>query len=238
VSKKSQKKFPVSFKDMSDEEVALYAQNHKDSKAQEYLLEKYKKIAIMKSKGYFLVGADRDDIIQEGMIGLYKAIRDFRDEKLASFRAFSEICVTRQILSAIKGANRQKHMPLNSYVSLSKPLYTDGSYKTVLDFDMGDNSINPEDILLTKEEHQEIEERLSSVLSDFEWHVLRCYLMGMSYREMSSELHRETKAVDNALQRVKHKMTSIIPGKHNPQVLRRLLDEAFSLQQEKQYGKK
>ena len=227
--KKSQKKFPVAFADMSDEEIALYAQSQNDSRAQEYLLQKYKKIAVMKSKDFFLAGAERDDIIQEGMIGLYKAIRDFRDDKLASFRAFAEICITRQILTAIKGANRQKHMPLNSYVSLSKPLYGDGSYKTVLDFTMGVDKINPEDILLTKEEHKEIEERLSSVLSDFEWHVLRSYLMGKSYREISSELHRESKAIDNALQRIKHKMTSIIPGKRNPQVLKRLLDEAFSL---------
>lgn len=233
--KKSQKKFPVSFEDMSDEEIALYAQKNNDSRAKEFLLQKYKRLVVLKSKGYFLAGADRDDIIQEGMIGLYKAIRDFSDEKLASFRAFSEICITRQILTAIKGANRQKHMPLNSYVSLSKPIYMDSPDKTVLDFSIGDDKINPEEVLLTKEEHKEIEERLSSVLSDFEWRVLRCYLMGKSYREISFELHRESKAVDNALQRIKHKMNSIIPGKRNPRVLKMLLDEAFSLQEGKKH---
>ncbi len=237
MTKKFPKKFPASFAGMSDEEIAVYAQTHNDPRAQEYLLQKYKIIAIMKSKDYFLAGADREDLIQEGMIGLYKAIRDFRDEKLASFRAFSEICITRQILTAIKGANRQKHMPLNSYVSLSKPLYYDGSYKTVLDFTADSDKINPEDVLLTKEEHAEIEERLSSVLSDFEWHVLRRYLMGKSYRDIANELHREPKAVDNAIQRVKHKMTGIMPGKRNPQVLKKLLEEAFFLQQGKKYAK-
>lgn len=231
--KKAKKQIPVSFGEMSDEEVVLHIQQTKDVKAQEYVLQKYKKIAVMKSKEYFLVGADRDDIIQEGMIGLYKAIRDFKDEKLASFRAFAEICVTRQILTAIKGANRQKHIPLNSYISLSKPLYGEGGYKTMLDFTSGDDRINPEDILLTKEDHREIEEKLSSVLSSFEWQVLRSYLMGKSYREIAKELAREPKAVDNAIQRVKHKMLGIIPDKHNPRLLKRLLDEAFSLRSSK-----
>lgn len=238
MSNKSQKKPPSIFADMSDEEVVLYAQKSKDARAQEYIIKKYQKIAAIKSKEYFLVGAEREDVFQEGMIGLYKAIRDFRDDRLASFKAFAEICVTRQVLTAIKGANRQKHIPLNSYVSFSKPLFTNGSTKTMMDFTCNKEIINPEEVLLTKEEHKEIEKNLSKMLSSFEWDVLHRYLVGKSYVEIAVEMHRQNKAIDNALQRVKHKMEKIMPGKRNPLVLKRILEGAYTLQfQEKHYKK-
>lgn len=238
MSNKSQKKSSSIFADMSDEKVVLYAQKTKDERAQEYIIKKYRKIAAIKSKEYFLAGAEREDVFQEGMIGLYKAIRDFRDDRLASFKAFAEICVTRQVLTAIKGANRQKHIPLNSYVSLSKPLYTNGPYKTMMDFTSDREILNPEEVLLTKEEHEEIEKNLSKMLSSFEWDVLHRYLVGKSYVEIAAELHRQNKAIDNALQRVKHKMDKIMPGKRNPMVLKRILEEAFTLQFKTKHYKK
>lgn len=113
------------YESLCDEEVVAFARGG-DEVAQEYLISKYRNFVRAKARSYFLIGADREDIIQEGMIGLYKAIRDFRPDKLASFRAFAELCITRQIITAIKTATRQKHIPLNSYVSLNKPIYDEG----------------------------------------------------------------------------------------------------------------
>ena len=112
------------FKEMTDEQVVVIAQQEHNEFAIDYIVNKYKNFVRAKARTYFLVGADRDDIIQEGMNGLYKATRDFRHDKLASFRAFAELCITRQIITAIKSATRQKHAPLNSYISLNKPVYT------------------------------------------------------------------------------------------------------------------
>ena len=122
-----------SFENMSDEEIVLDAKDNSNTIALDYLINKYRNFVRAKARSYFLIGADREDIIQEGMIGLYKAIRDFRTDKLSSFRAFAELCVTRQIITAIKTATRQKHIPLNSYVSLNKPIYDEDSDRTLLD---------------------------------------------------------------------------------------------------------
>ena len=119
------------FAGMTDEEIVRIAQEEHDGKAADYIVNKYRNFVKSKARAYFLVGADRDDIIQEGMIGLYKATRDFRGDKLSSFRAFAELCITRQIITAIKTATRQKHIPLNSYVSLNKPVYEDESDRTL-----------------------------------------------------------------------------------------------------------
>lgn len=116
-----------SFENMTDEEIVLEAKENANNIALDYLINKYRNFVRAKARSYFLIGADREDIIQEGMIGLYKAIRDFRNDKLSSFRAFAELCVTRQIITAIKTATRQKHIPLNSYVSLNKPIYDEDS---------------------------------------------------------------------------------------------------------------
>ena len=140
------------------------------------------------------------------MIGLYKAIRDFRNDKLSSFRAFAELCVTRQIITAIKTATRQKHIPLNSYVSLNKPIYDEDSDRTLLDVLSGSKISDPEELVISREEFIDIESKMGQILSDLEWKVLMAYLDGKSYQEIAVELDRHVKSIDNALQRVKRKL--------------------------------
>lgn len=194
------------FAGMTDEEIVRIAQDKKDSKAADYIVNKYRNFVKAKARAYFLVGADRDDIIQEGMIGLYKAVRDFRGDKLSSFKAFAELCITRQIITAIKTATRQKHIPLNSYISLNKPIYEEDSERTLQDILAGMQASNPEELIISREEFSDIESKLSEILSDLERQVLLAYLDGKSYQEMSKELHRHVKSIDNALQRVKRKL--------------------------------
>lgn len=193
------------YDNMSDEEVDELARND-DVNAQEYLINKYKNFVKAKARSYFLVGADREDIIQEGMIGLYKAIRDFRPEKLSSFRAFAELCITRQIITAIKTATRQKHIPLNSYVSLNKPIYDEESDRTLLDILSTAKVSDPEELIISREELVNIEFKIGQVLSGLEWEVLKSYLDGKSYQEIACDLDRHSKSIDNALQRVKRKL--------------------------------
>ena len=194
------------FENMTDEEIVLDAKLHDNVIAQEYLLTKYRNFVRAKARSYFLIGAEREDIIQEGMIGLYKAIRDFRGDKLSSFRAFAELCVTRQIITAIKTATRQKHIPLNSYVSLNKPIYEDDSDRTLLDVLAGSKVSDPEEMVISREEFIDIEEKMNQILSDLEWKVLMSYLDGKSYQEIAVDLERHVKSIDNALQRVKRKL--------------------------------
>ncbi len=201
------------FIDMADEEIVFYAQSHNDVLAQEYLLHKYRNFVRAKARSYFLIGAEREDIIQEGMIGLYKAIRDFKSDKQSSFRAFAELCVTRQIITAIKTATRQKHIPLNSYISLNKPIYEDESDRTLLDIISGVKVANPEDMVISKEEFDDIENKMNNILSDLEWKVLMSYLDGKSYQEIANELDRHIKSIDNALQRVKRKLEKYVISK-------------------------
>lgn len=190
---------------MGDEEIVTLAQEG-DDVAQEYLINKYRNFVRAKARSYFLVGADREDIIQEGMIGLYKAIRDFRGDKLSSFRAFAELCITRQIITAIKTATRQKHIPLNSYVSLNKPVYDEDSDRTLLDIISGSKIADPEELIISREEFDNIEEKMGEILSSLEWQVLMSYLEGKSYQEIAVDLQRHVKSIDNALQRVKRKL--------------------------------
>lgn len=177
-----------------------------DSLALEYLINKYKSFVRAKARSYFLIGADREDIVQEGMIGLYKAIRDFRGDKLSSFKAFAELCITRQIITAIKTATRQKHIPLNSYVSLDKPIYDEDSDRTLLDILCGTKVADPEELMINQEEFDDIEVQMSEILSELERQVLRLYLDGQSYQEIAVDLNRHVKSIDNALQRVKRKL--------------------------------
>ena len=193
----------------TDEELALLAQQGDDA-ALEYLLNKYKNFVRSKARSYFLIGADHEDIVQEGMIGLYKAIRDFKPEKLSSFRAFAELCITRQIITAIKTATRQKHMPLNSYVSLNKPIYDDESDRTLLDVITEGRVANPEDMLISQEDVGLIEDKIGQMLSSLEREVLSAYLDGKSYQEIAQELDRHVKSIDNALQRVKRKLEKFL----------------------------
>ncbi|NBG89032.1 RNA polymerase sporulation sigma factor SigH [Isachenkonia alkalipeptolytica] len=195
--------------DLIDEEIVISARAG-EIEAVEYLMNKYKNFVKSKARSYFLVGADKEDIVQEGMIGLYKAIRDYRSDKLSSFRAFAELCITRQIITAIKTATRQKHIPLNSYVSLNKPIYDEESDRTLLDVISEQATINPEDLIIGREEMGFIEGKLGDVLSELEWEVLTAYLEGQSYQEMALELNRHIKSVDNALQRVKRKLENYL----------------------------
>ena len=195
-----------------DEEVVEYAKNG-DGQALEYLINKYKNFVRAKARSYFLIGADREDIIQEGMIGLYKAIRDFRQDKLSSFRAFAELCITRQIITAIKTATRQKHIPLNSYVSLNKPIYDVESDRTLLDVLSGTKISDPEELIISQEEFSSIESKIGELLSDLEWEVLTSYLQGKSYQEIAIDLDRHVKSIDNALQRVKRKLERYLEDK-------------------------
>lgn len=190
---------------MEDEEIAWEAREG-NYEALEFLIGKYKNFVRAKARSYFLIGADREDIIQEGMIGLYKAIRDFRGDKLSSFKAFAELCITRQIITAIKTATRQKHIPLNSYVSLDKPIYDEDSDRTLLDVISGIRITDPEDLMVNREEYSDIELKMSEILSSLEWKVLMLYLEGKSYQEIAYELNRHIKSIDNALQRVKRKL--------------------------------
>ena len=195
----------------NDEEAAMLAQQG-DGDAMEFLLDKYKNFVRARARSYFLIGADHEDIVQEGMIGLYKAIRDYKPDKQASFRAFAELCVKRQIITAIKTATRQKHVPLNSYVSLNKPLYGEESDRTLLDVIEG-RVTNPEDLFIGQEDVSHIEEQIGTVLSDLEQQVLFAFLDGKSYQEIAVMLNRHVKSIDNALQRVKRKLTHFLEEK-------------------------
>ncbi|MEX1029769.1 MAG: RNA polymerase sporulation sigma factor SigH [Paenibacillaceae bacterium] len=192
--------------DLRADEDNVEAVREGDSDALEFLIHKYRNFVRAKARSYFLIGADREDIIQEGMIGLYKAIRDFRGDKLASFKAFAELCVTRQIITAIKTATRQKHIPLNSYVSLDKPIYDEDSDRTLLDVICGTRVTDPEELIINKEEFMSLEDKMGEILSDLERRVLMLYLDGRSYQEIAVDLKRHVKSIDNALQRVKRKL--------------------------------
>ncbi len=200
------------FESMADEQIVKLAQDA-DGAALEYLLNKYKNFVRTKARSYFLIGADHEDIVQEGMIGLYKAIRDYRAEKLSSFRAFAELCVTRQIITAIKTATRQKHIPLNSYISLNKPIYEEDSDRTLLDVITEEGMSNPEEMIIDREDLSMIEGKIGQMLSDLEKDVLVRYMEGKSYVEIADEMHRHVKSIDNALQRIKRKLLKYLEEK-------------------------
>ncbi|PQD94149.1 RNA polymerase sporulation sigma factor SigH [Pradoshia eiseniae] len=189
-----------------DDELLVDRVHKGDSEALDYLIHKYRNFVRAKARTYFLIGADKEDIVQEGMIGLFKAIRDYREDKLTSFKAFAELCITRQIITAIKTATRQKHIPLNSYVSLDKPIYDEESDRTLMDVITGVKAMDPEELFINQEEFDYIELKMSELLSDLERKVLSLYLDGQSYQEISEELNRHVKSIDNALQRVKRKL--------------------------------
>jgi RNA polymerase sporulation-specific sigma factor len=195
----------ITYAEMTDENIVKIAQEGVQT-AVEFLVDKYKNFVRAKARSYFLIGADKEDIIQEGMIGLFKAIRDYKMDKLTSFRAFAELCITRQIITAIKTATRQKHIPLNSYVSLNKPIYDEESDRTLIDVLSTTKITNPEEIIISREEFIFIEKKMGEILSSLEWKVLMAYLEGKSYQEIALELKRHVKSIDNALQRVKRKL--------------------------------
>lgn len=190
----------------TEDEILIEFARAGDNQALERLIEKYRHLVRAKSRSYFLIGGDYEDIIQEGMIGLYKAVRDFRGDKLSSFRAFAELCITRQIITAIKTATRQKHSPLNSYISLDKPVYEEDSERPLLDILVETHAKSPEDLLIIREKQEDMETKIGSVLSELEQQVLQLYIDGRSYQEMSGLLGRRNKSIDNALQRIKRKL--------------------------------
>lgn len=184
-----------------------------NSYAIDSLIERYRGFVWAKARTYFLIGGDREDIIQEGMIGLFKAIRDFDEDRLASFKGFAELCITRQIITAIKTATRQKHIPLNSYISLDKPIYDEESERTLLDIIAESRSVDPQEEMISREKQTHFERILIEVLSDLERRALYLYLEGQSYYEMSQQMNRSEKSIDNALQRVKRKFEQSIQSK-------------------------
>lgn len=197
------------FSCLSDEELTALAQSG-SADALEAIISRYKGLVYSKSKLYFLAGADKDDIVQEGLIGLYKAVKDFDIKKSAHFKAFAGVCVSRQIISAVKAASRKKHIPLNSYVSLDNSVFDDENDANLLEFVTTDEALNPEEILIDRENTDGIEYKINKALSKFESGVLLCYLDGMSYQEIAAKERRDVKAVDNAIQRIKKKLAAAL----------------------------
>lgn len=198
----------------TDEQAVAMANGKDGSLALEYILHKYKNFVRAKARSYFLIGADKEDIVQEGMIGLYKAVRDYNIEKKASFRAFAELCITRQIITAIKTATRQKHQPLNSYVSLNKPVYDEESERMLVDIIAATKVSNPEEIVIDQEDYATIEEEIMKMLSSLENQVLTYYLHGLSYQQIAKIMGRHEKSIDNALQRAKGKIDKYLEAKN------------------------
>jgi RNA polymerase sporulation-specific sigma factor len=190
----------------TDEDLVAHARAGDDSSLSE-LLDRYRRFARAKARAYFLVGGDREDIIQEGMIGLYKAIRDYDPSHGASFRSFAELCITRQILTAIKTATRQKHVPLNSYVSFDRP-QDDDPERTVGDSVADEDEVDPLTMLVQSDELRALRDLFDEVLSELEADVLQLYVEGRSYQEIAELLGRHVKSIDNALQRIKRKLES------------------------------
>ena len=193
------------FDTLSDEQTALLAADG-NSAAIDYLLDKYRNFVLAITRSYFLIGADRDDIVQEGMIGLFKAIRDYNPDNDTAFSTFAHMCVKRQIISAIKSATRKKHLPLNSYISLNNTVYEDEQETTLLNVLIDKGELTPEDIVIDKEMHAGTLNTITSVLSGYEATVLEKYLQGKSYTDIATELCKTEKSIDNALQRIKKKI--------------------------------
>lgn len=203
----------IDFAAYKDEELVFMAQQG-NSQAEEYLMNKFKPLVKARSRAYFLIGADSEDIIQEGMIGLYKAVRDYNIQRNASFCGFAELCVNRQMITAIKAATRHKHQPLNSYISLNKPVFDDGSEQTYIDLLQEGELLNPEVLFIGQENKDFIESQMMKSLSGFETRVLALYLQGRSYFEIAKSLEKPEKSIDNALQRVKKKLERFLEQKN------------------------
>lgn len=198
-------KFFEDYEKLPDEElVELSAAG--DKAATECILARYKNLVRARGRMYFLAGADREDIIQEGMIGLFKAMRDFDSTKLSSFRGFAELCIKRQIITAVKNANRQKHIPLNTYVSLSAPFYDEESEGVMGELVADSPETNPENLVIRKEKAASMSDKIDESLSELEKKVLSLYLSGKNYQEIAEILGRSPKSADNALQRIRKKI--------------------------------
>lgn len=197
----------IEFEILTDAEVVEVAQSGIDGAA-EYLLYKYRNLVRNKVRSYFLIGAEKEDLLQVGMIGLWQAVVDYRADKAISFPAFARICIQRHIITAIKTATRQKQIPLNTSLSLESPSDDSSSDWTLSDILTSDETADPEELVLMREDSHILQEMLQQMLSDFEWEVLAGYKVGKSYREIASELQCKTKSVDNALARIKRKVSN------------------------------
>jgi RNA polymerase sporulation-specific sigma factor len=197
------------FEKMKDEEIALLASDGQEN-ATDYLLSKYRSVVLAKARKYFLIGADKEDIIQEGMIGLFKAVRDYKTENETSFSTFANLCITRQILTAVKSATRKKHIPLNTYISLDKTINDEENETTLIETLIDEFEQSPEDIVINKEIFSKTEKIIFSILSKFETQVLMKYLEGKSYSDIAVILNKSEKSIDNALQRIKKKIEKYI----------------------------
>ncbi|MDD4263609.1 MAG: RNA polymerase sporulation sigma factor SigH [Firmicutes bacterium] len=189
---------------MTDEEIVVLAQSG-ESQAEEYLIRKYERMVQLWSKPYFLQGAEDDDLLQEGRIGLFKAIRDFNPGS-SNFWSFAKLCIVRNIISAIKGTTRQKHIPLNSYTSLFKSVFDSEGDRTLVEVITDDKVVDPDAIIIDREKLKSTKYFISMALSEFEYRVFILYLNGLSYKEMANKLQTHTKSIDNALCRVKSKI--------------------------------
>ena len=202
------------FNTMSDEElISLIKSDNKD--ALNYLINKYKELVYMKVSKYFIIGAEKDDIYQEGMIGLYKAIKSFKADKHNSFKTFVNMCIERQLITAIKTSNRQKHMPLNSYLSLNTSTYDEDDDKTLLDVLNNKTMEDPLDTITKREYYKAVEDTIDKSLSDFEKQVLKKFIKGDSYVKIAEELSSPVKSIDNAIQRIRKKAIKGITNNEN-----------------------
>jgi len=199
------------YEPLSDEELVHRAQLYNDHEACEYLLHKYRNLVRAKVKSYFLIGAERDDLLQIGMIGLWEAITDFKAERHTSFACFAKVCIQRQMISAIKAATRQKQVPLNSSVSLEASSSGDQEDRTLADTLPSKPDADPEAVVLGIEGERMLQNTLQAELSEFEWNVLSEYRTGKSYREMAVHLECKVKSIDNALSRIRRKLPNIAP---------------------------
>lgn len=192
--------------DMSDEELIRQLRTG-DTDITDYIMDKYKYLVRKRANAMFLIGGENDDLIQEGMIGLFKAIRDFKEEKESSFYHFADLCISRQIINAVEASRRKKHQPLNTYVSLSTENSEGGMI--FLDMLMSMDSANPEQLLIDRENAAAMEAKIDLCLSKMEKQVMRYYLQGMNYRQIAEIMGKQPKAIDNALQRIKGKLSSV-----------------------------
>jgi RNA polymerase sporulation-specific sigma factor len=220
---------PVPLTEMADDELVARFQGG-DEAAVCVLLERYRRFARAKARGYFLVGADSDDIEQEGLIGLYKAARDFRSDRQASFRAFAELCITRQVITAVKTATRQKHQPLNQYVSISNVRGSDDPGERAVEDLLDDHHVlDPAEEVVAGERMDAMRQSMDEMLSGLEVDVLRLYVEGNSYQEIGERLGRHVKSIDNALQRIKRKLDQHLQERAAEEALIYAREQALAL---------
>ena len=192
------------YQNKSDEELIQIIKAG-DKEALDFLMTKYKEIVNMKVSKYFLIGAEKEDIMQEGLIGLFKAVQSYNPEKQNSFKTFANMCIERQLITAIKSSNRQKHIPLNSYLSLNTAAYEEDEDTTLFDTFNAHQTEDPLETITKKEYYKDVEEAINESLSDFEKQVLNRYMQGESYIQIAEKLDTPVKSIDNAIQRIRKK---------------------------------